>query len=265
MGKESRIKTSEKNKNVPLAKEDFAKIISYLEKSERKKHKELLGFALLMYTGLLRGDTIIKLKCINIKRQDADNYYIEVYSKIVKNKISGQVVIPRYVIDFLTEHGMYDPNQPDKLLFPPLFRPRLTTSSKAYRQRNGEHLRNRMWGSNLWNDVLRNELGYSREFTTLHNVYCLKPTGALYLFNTEKWDIREISAQMLHAHLITTFIYIDKLRYHNVDEKKRVFSHRIIGKKEENLANSSNSPQNTYSERLQIPSNNGLLTKFTQH
>ena len=39
VGKSSRIKANEKNKNVPLADEDFQKIISHLESSQKKKYK----------------------------------------------------------------------------------------------------------------------------------------------------------------------------------------------------------------------------------
>ena len=263
VSKNTRIKATEKNRNLPLADEDLKKIISHLENSDKKNHKELLGFALLMYTGLLRGDTIYKLKCINFKQEDKINYYIEVYSKIVKNKISGRVIIPKYVIDYLINKGIYNPAQPENLLFPPTFKQRANKSSKANRQRKGEHLRNRMWASNLWNYVLTKELGYSNEFAILHNVYCLKPTGALYLYNIEKWDIREISAQMLHAHLITTFIYIDRLKWHNADRKKRVFRHQILEKKGVNLANTENSPQTSFSERDGNISEINHLTQYS--
>lgn len=277
--KETRIKVSGKWKNIPLDEQDQKKIFSHLEKSEKKKHKELLGFALLMYNGLLRGDTIYKLRCGQIKKEAiqficpngdikmTDTYHIKIYSENIKNKESGQVIIPAYVVEYLTATGIYDPAQPDKLLFPPVFKEKAEKkSSKSYRQRNGEHLRNRMWASNLWNYVLRNELGYSKAFTTRHNVYCLKPTGALYLLNEEKWDIREISAQMLHSHIMTTFLYIEKLRYHNADKQKRVFRHRIIGNLQENLAKSSDSPNSNYTSREQTSNKISVLsvqTKFS--
>ncbi len=92
---------------------------------------------------------------------------------------------------------------------------------------------------------------YRNGFASKHNVYCLKATGALHLLNDEKWDIREISAQMLHKELPTTFTYIAKLRFHNVDKNKRVFSIQIAEKNLENLANHENSPRSRYTGREQ--------------
>jgi integrase len=251
--KASRVKSNDKNKNMPLANQDYKKIMHHLKQKTKRKYKELFGFAMLMYYGLLRGDTILKLKCINVKK-NAKNYNIEVYSSIVKNGQSGTISIPNHVIEYLISTNNYNPMQPEKLLFPPTFRPRPNRSSKAFRQRKGEHLRNRMWASNLWNDILRNELGYSKEFTTLHNFYCLKATGALYLYKVERWDIQEISAQCLHTELTTTFKYIAKLDKFDADPEKRVFRQvnfdEFEEKNEENLAKTENSPKNIYSERM---------------
>lgn len=237
VGPETKIKASPKSRNIPLHKEDFTKIFSHLKKSNRRKYKELLGFCLLMYTGLLRGDTIYQLRCCHFKKEPDGSYLLEIATDMVKNDESGLVAIPKEVVDYLFVNDIYDPNKPDKLLFPPVLKKRPSRETSRNEQRKIGYLRNRMWASNLWNDILRNELNYSKHFTSQHNVYCLKATGALFLLTTEKWDIREIQAQMLHINLSTTCTYIEKLSKHNVKLGSRKFTNSILEMNSESTVN----------------------------
>lgn len=255
VNKKTRIKAQGKGRNISLLSEDKNKIFTHLQSKTNRKYKELFGFSLLMYYGLMRGDTIYQLTCGHFKKgKDNLTYFIEIPANMVKNKQPGNIIIPIEVIKYLIDNGIYDPHQPDKLLFPPLLKEKPSRETTKNNQRKSGHLRNRMWASNLYRDILTNELKYSKAFASRHNIYCLKATGALYLLNDEKWDIREISAQMLHKQLSTTFIYIQNLRLQNSDPTKRKFTQCILEKNQENVANDVNSPQSTYTQREQTVS-----------
>jgi integrase len=206
----NKIAQESKARNIAIPKENFIKIISFLKASGKRKCKELLGMVFLIYYGLLRGSTILQLQSAHIRKGEKGTSYITVYKEMIKNGNAGTVMVPTFVIDYLEEIGAYVPAQPTKYLFPRVFN-------------DGQKLRNRMWASNLWTDILKNELKFEPEFCKRHNLYSIKPTGAIYLLEERKWSIAKISKQMLHLHIGTTLKYITQLDLNSMELDNREF------------------------------------------